>query len=74
MFYGDSWGDVIIESFMEKLDVYTRWDKDKRVKLLLGRMRPLNYRKSLELINQVQKTSASPVVHYSVDKYNSHID
>jgi predicted RNase H-related nuclease YkuK (DUF458 family) len=51
MFYGHSWSDVSIESFIEKLDEYIRWYGEKRVKLSLGGMSSLNYRKSLELIN-----------------------
>lgn len=51
MFYGHSWADVTIEFFMEKLDEYIRWYGEKRVKLSLGGMSPLNYRKSLGLIN-----------------------
>ena len=51
MFHGHSWADVTIKSFIEKLDEYIRWYGEKRVKLSLGGMSPLNYRKSLGLIN-----------------------
>lgn len=49
MFYGHSWEGVSIEQFIEYLDSYIRWYTQKRIKLSLGGMSPLNYRKSLGL-------------------------
>jgi transposase InsO family protein/transposase-like protein len=51
MFYAKSWVDVSIESFIMKLDQYLRWYGEKRIKLSLGGMSPIDYRKSLGLIN-----------------------
>jgi len=37
--------------FIMKLDQYLRWYGEKRIKLSLGGMSPIDYRKSLGLIN-----------------------
>src|SRR5665648_240017 len=50
MFYGYSWTGVTIDQFIEQLDTYIRWYGEKRNKLSLGGMSPLNYRKSLGLV------------------------
>jgi putative transposase len=50
MFYGYSWAGVTIDQFIEQLDAYIRWYGEKRIKLSLGGMSPLNYRKSLGLV------------------------
>ena len=50
MFYGRSWSGVSFEQFMEKLDQYIHWYNEKRIKLSLGGMSPVEYRRSLGLI------------------------
>ncbi|MDO4482694.1 MAG: IS3 family transposase [Bacillota bacterium] len=50
MFYGRSWSGVSLEQFMEKLDQYIHWYNEKRIKLSLGGMSPVEYRRSLGLI------------------------
>jgi transposase InsO family protein len=50
MFYGYSWAGVTIDQFIDHLDAYIRWYGEKRIKLSLGGMSPLNYRKSLGLV------------------------
>ena len=50
MFYGRSWNGVTIEEFIEKLDQYIHWYAEKRRKLSLGGISPLQYRKSLGLV------------------------
>ena len=50
MFYGQSWKDVTIEEFITILDEYIHWYSEKRIKLSLGGMSPLQYRRSLGLI------------------------
>jgi len=50
MFYGRSWKDVTIEEFIAILDEYIHWYSEKRIKLSLGGMSPLQYRRSLGLI------------------------
>jgi len=50
MFYGRSWRDVTIEEFIEILDVYIHWYAEKRIKLSLGGLSPIQYRIKLGLI------------------------
>ena len=50
IFYGRSWTNVTVEEFINKIDTYIRWYAEKRIKLSLGGMSPLNYRKSLGLV------------------------
>ena len=49
MFYGHSWVGVSIEEFIQTLDSYIHWYAKKRIKISLGGMSPLDYRKSLGL-------------------------
>lgn len=50
MFYGRSWSGFTIDEFIEKLDRYIHWYAEKRRKLSLGGLSPIEYRKSLGLI------------------------
>ena len=50
MFYGRSWKDVTIEEFVRVLDEYIHWYAEKRIKLSLGGMSPIQYRQSLGLL------------------------
>ena len=50
MFYGYSWTGVTIDQFIEELDKYIRCYAEKRIKLSLGGMSPLDYRRSLGLV------------------------
>ena len=50
MFYGRSWYGVSLEQFMKRLDDYIHWYNEKRIKLSLGGMSPIEYRQSLRLI------------------------
>ena len=47
MFYGYSWNDVTIEQFIDILNEYIKWYAEKRIKLSLGGISPLDYRRSL---------------------------
>ena len=49
-FYGRDWRGVSIEEFMEMLDGYLVWYRDKRRKSDLGYMSPMQYRRSLGLV------------------------
>lgn len=49
MFYGYSWTGVTISQFIEQLDIYLKWYAEKRIKISLGGMSPLDYRRSLGL-------------------------
>lgn len=46
-FYGRDWSGWSIHGFMDALDEYIRWYNEKRIKLPLGGMSPMQYRRSL---------------------------
>lgn len=50
LFYCRSWEDTTIEAFIEEVNQYIHWYNEKRIKMSLGGMSPLNYRKSLGLV------------------------
>lgn len=50
MFYGRSWQGVSSDSFIEKLNDYIHWYAEKRIKMSLGGMSPIQYRRSLGLV------------------------
>ena len=47
MFYGRKWEDVTLSEFMGILNDYLVWYNEKRIKISLGNMSPLEYRRSL---------------------------
>lgn len=47
MFYGRSWEGVSLDEFIKILNDYLVWYNEKRIKVSLGGMSPLEYRKSL---------------------------
>ncbi|MGV8083489.1 MAG: IS3 family transposase [Coriobacteriia bacterium] len=49
MFYGRLWQDVSIEGFLDVLDSYMRWYNETRIKMSLGGLSPLEYRRNLGL-------------------------
>lgn len=51
MFYHQSWKDVSIEQFIATIDEYILWYNEKRIKISLGAMRPMEYRQSLGLVS-----------------------
>ncbi len=50
MFYNRSWAGVSIDEFIDILDCYLHWYNEKRIKMSLGAMSPLEYRRSLDLV------------------------
>ena len=50
MFYFRTWAGVTIDEFTAILDNYIRWYNEKRIKMSLGAMSPLDYRRCLGLI------------------------
>lgn len=44
MFYGKDWKRVSIENFMAQVDAYIRWYNEKRIKMSLGGLSPLEFR------------------------------
>lgn len=49
-FYGFKWDNISIDAFIELLDDYLHWYNNKRIKLSLGGLSPIDYRKKLGLI------------------------
>ena len=49
-FYHRSWNNVTIEEFSEQLDQYLHWYNEKRIKVSLQGMSPVQYRKSLGIV------------------------
>jgi putative transposase len=49
MFYNRSWHGVSIEAFMDYLDSYLCWYNEERIKISLGGLSPVRYRKQLGL-------------------------
>ena len=47
MFYTRNWNHISIESFINELDKYMHWYNEERIKMSLGGMSPLEYRRSL---------------------------
>ena len=49
MFYYRSWRNVSVEQFIDMLDNYLRWYNEKRIKISLGALSPVDYRKGMGL-------------------------
>ncbi len=49
-FYNRDWRNISIESFITQLDEYMHWYSEDRIKISLDGMSPLEYRRSLNLI------------------------
>ena len=49
LFYPRDWKSVTVEQFIEVLDDYIRWYNEKRIKISLGSLSPIEYRVSLGL-------------------------
>ena len=48
-FYNRDWRNVTVQQFMDQLDEYLCWYSEKRIKISLGGMSPIEYRRSLGL-------------------------
>ena len=47
MFYGKKWNKISVEEFISIINQYMQWYRDKRIKLSLGGLSPMEYRRSL---------------------------
>jgi transposase InsO family protein len=47
LFYPRNWQDITIDQFIQIVDSYIRWYNEKRIKISLGSLSPLEYRDSL---------------------------
>jgi transposase InsO family protein len=48
MYYNQIWTDTSLEAFIAEIDSYIRWYNEHRIKLRLGGLSPVEYRRSLE--------------------------
>jgi len=49
LFYPKSWQATTIKQLIEAVDTYIRWYNEKRIKVSLGSLSPIEYRVSLGL-------------------------
>ena len=49
-FYCRDWNNISIDEFIKELDDYLKWFSNKRIKMSLGGLSPIEYRQSLGLI------------------------
>lgn len=49
MFYGHSWRNVSLDEFISQVDDYMHWYSEDRIKISLGGLSPLQYRRRLGL-------------------------
>ncbi|EDT05121.1 integrase, catalytic region [Burkholderia ambifaria IOP40-10] len=49
LFYSRDWQTVSTDQFIEVVDSYIRWYNEKRIKISLGALSPIEYRESLGL-------------------------
>ena len=49
LFYPRDWKATTIEQFIKEVDFYIRWYNEKRIKISLGSLSPIEYRESLGL-------------------------
>ena len=49
LFYPRNWQFTTIEQFTQELDAYIRWYNERRIKMSLGALSPVEYRRSLGL-------------------------
>jgi transposase InsO family protein len=49
LFYPRNWQATTIEQFIQVVDAYIRWYDERRIKISLGSLSPLEYRESLGL-------------------------
>ncbi len=49
LFYPGDWKGTTVEQFIEAIDSYIRWYNEKRIKISLGSLSPIEYRERLGL-------------------------
>lgn len=50
MFYNRSWIGVTMDEFINTLDKYIHWYAEKRRKITLGGLSPIDYRKNIGIL------------------------
>ena len=67
LFYPRDWQATTIDQFIEAVDSYIRWYNEKRIKISLGSLSPIEYRESLGLAAKtVQDFGRTPLGQDSV--------
>lgn len=56
MFYGRSWQGVLLEEFIHEIEEYMLWYRDKRIKISLDGMSPMEYRTKMSKASPLWKT------------------
>lgn len=51
LFYPRNWQGITIEQFIQTVDAYIRWYNEKRIKISLGSLSPVQYRERLGLMS-----------------------
>lgn len=67
LFCERSWAGWSVDDFMNAVDDYIRWYNERRIKLSLGGMSPLQYRRSLGLAAQAIRTEKRQHPFLSMD-------
>lgn len=49
LFYPRNWQDITIDQFIHIVDSYIRWFNEKRIKMSLGLLSPIEYQENLGL-------------------------
>lgn len=72
LFYSRDWQTVSTDQFIEVVDSYIRWYNEKRIKISLGALSPIECRESLGLgdINQSKNSAAPPDTTLGYGCYN----
>ena len=47
MFYGKNWKGISIQDFILRVDAYIHWYNEKRIKMSLGGLSPLEFRSKI---------------------------
>lgn len=63
LFYPRNWQSTSIKQFIQALDSYIRWYNEKRIKISLGALSPVEYRESLGLTG-ITSPSFLPHLHW----------
>lgn len=50
LFYPRNWQSTTLEQFIQAVDSYIRWYNEKRIKISLGSLSPVEYRRSLGIV------------------------
>jgi putative transposase len=49
LFYPRDWKTITVDQFIQEVDSYIRWYNEKRIKISLGALSPIEYRNRIDL-------------------------